>query len=209
MSTPSEARGDTISTAVRQVREHRVIRAAIHCACNVLDRVEATGTVADPDLYDLWTFFGTYVESWHVEYEEAVLLPYLYRTFGDFMSEPMHRVLTEHEGSRGEWRAVDAAYHLVQAGDAGAFADLSASFRRYLERLGEHVRTEDGYLINALDTILTPEEHDDLETRIVAVEARSFGRGMPALLEEKVRRLCATCGAHWPFHDDPSAVLPR
>ena len=147
--------------------EHRLILEVLDCLEAAASRLD-DGDAIDPAFFlEAAEFASGFADRCHHAKEEDILFVAMTARDMPQDSGPVAVMLHEHEEGRRYTAAFRSAAERLQAGDAGAAADIVRNVFDYVELLREHIHKEDNVLFPMAEQVV-PED----EMRAVAEEFR-------------------------------------
>ena len=170
--------------------EHRLIVAVLDSLEEAAGRLD-DGYPVSPRLFiDAAEFVAGFADACHHSKEEDIL--FVAMTARDLSPDPgpVAVMLQEHEEGRRYTAAFRSAAEELEAGNAGAAADVVQNVFDYVNLLREHIEKEDNVLFPMAELIVPVDVmrqvHDDFR-RVIAKDANNNIPGKYQALADKLR----------------------
>lgn len=171
------------------MEEHRLIEQvldSLETAANCLD----DGEPVSPDFFvDAAEFVAGFADRCHHKKEEDILFNAMTAAGVPRDSGPIAVMLREHDAGRRSTQAFRAAAEQMQAGDAGAAADLTRHVYDYVNMLREHIAKEDIVLYPMAEQVLSADDMQAMAKQFEQILAQDEQNGSLARYRSLATRL--------------------
>jgi len=157
--------------------EHRVIEQVLCCLERIANQFDSEGILDKDAARQAIDFFQNFADRCHHGKEEAYLFPFLQHKDFRRLSQPVGRMLMEHDEVRDHIRAMVAALDEAEPDARGAVTRFAAHARAYIVLLREHIQKEDHCLFPVAEEILSELDKQVLNRSFHQVEHDDMGTG--------------------------------
>ena len=160
------------------IHEHEVIRHVLRAAADEAQKMSSTAVIR-PELIEMMLdFFRNFADKCHHGKEENHLFSLLEQRGMSRESGPVAVMLMEHVEGRRRLSNIAGLLPAARQGDEDAIRALSENLIAYVYLLDNHITKENSVLFPMADSILTPEDQENLEKAFIKVEEEEIGEGV-------------------------------
>jgi len=160
------------------ITEHRAIERMLAVLETAARRLDA-GERPRPDLFrEAVDFVRNFADRCHHGKEEDNLFPRMEARGIPRNGGPLGMMLWEHDQGRAHVGAIAGAIDAYESGDQAAALVIAENARGYVELLQEHIMKEDNVLFPMADSVLSPDDQQELATRFEQIETKVMGPGV-------------------------------
>lgn len=170
--------------------EHELIARALKALDTFAARLDVSGSLDSAALGRFTKFLQEFVELWHHEKEEDILLPTLVRHGFAWDEGPVARVREDHDQESYLGRVVQQAVAQEAAWSEEDRRHLVAAIRSFTEFERKHIQNEESLLFGAAVDRLPPEALAEIEEKMSELATHRFGHGGYERLIEDAKSLC-------------------
>lgn len=158
--------------------EHRAIELVLTYMEDSSDKIAAGRSVDIETLEKCLEFVQVFADRCHHGKEEDILFPLLEARGIPREDGPIGAMLSDHDAGRRFIAAARENLDEFGSGDDSARHPLAEALRGYAGLLRNHIAKEDNVLFAMAQTVLTPEDNEELIRQFDCIEEEKIGPGV-------------------------------
>lgn len=178
-----------MSVTEELMTEHRAIERMLAVLEEAARRLDEGRPVRPGLLREAVDFVRNFADRCHHGKEEENLFPLLEARGVPRQGGPVGVMLMEHDLGRQHVKAMAEAIDPYEGGDQSAAQTIAENTQAYVDLLRQHIQKEDSVLFPMADSVLSPDDQEELKQRFQRIETDVMGPGVHERYHELLEAL--------------------